>query len=70
MNSMKRDLRYVVVREGKWFIAQCLDVDVASQGRSEQEAVDNLQDALKLHYTPPAASLMPQVRTIELEVAG
>ena len=34
--------------EGRWFIAQCLEVDVASQGRSESAALKNLADALRI----------------------
>ena len=67
---MKRDLRVVVTHEGKWFVAQCLDVDVASQGKTEEEAIENLRDALELHFTPPVATILPKVQTIELEVAA
>jgi len=65
---MKKDMSAVVWREGKWFVAQCLDVDVASQGRSESEALENLRDALELHFTPPVATILPNVRKIEFEV--
>ena len=67
---MKRDMRAVVWQEGKWFVAQCLDVDIASQGHSESDALENLRDALELHLSPPTATILPQVRTIELEVAA
>lgn len=53
---MKKDMRVVVSHEGKWFVAQCLDVDVASQGASEAEAIENLKDALELHFSPPLAT--------------
>ena len=58
----KRKFTASVSREGKWFVAQCLEVDVASQGRSEQAALDNLADALALHFTPPVATQAPKVR--------
>jgi len=67
---MKRDMRVVVSQEGEWFIAQCLDVDIASQGTSEAEAIDNLRDALELHFTPPTATILPHLTTIEFEVAA
>ena len=67
---MKKDFRLVVWQEDDWFVAQCLDVDVASQGMTEREAVANLRDALELHFTPPMATLVPQVQTLELEVAA
>lgn len=43
-------------REGDWFVAQCLDVDVASQGRGEDDALANLKQALELHFEDPRAS--------------
>lgn len=67
---MKRDFNAVVWQEGEWFVAQCLDVDVASQGETEKEALENLRDALQLHFTPPIATLLPNIQKIELEVAA
>lgn len=67
---MKKDLSAVVWQEGEWFVAQCLEVDVASQGKTEAEALENLRDALLLHFTPPVATVLPNVRKIELEVAA
>ena len=55
-------------REGKWYVAQCLEVDVASQGTSESAALKNLADALALHFSPPVASLAPLVRPVEVKV--
>ena len=66
---MKKDVNCVVSKEGKWYVAQCRDVDIASQGLSEEEAVENLRDALALHFTPQTATILPHVRTIEFEVA-
>ncbi len=54
---MKREFKASVSREGEWFVAQCLEVDVASQGRSEEEALANLEEALALHFEPPRAGL-------------
>lgn len=68
--SMKRDLSAVVWQEDKLFVAQCLEVDVASQGESEKEALENLREALTLHFTPPVATVLPNVQKIELEVAA
>lgn len=43
-------------QEDNWFIAQCLEVDIASQGESEEEALDNLTEALELYFEPPQLS--------------
>jgi predicted RNase H-like HicB family nuclease len=34
-------------------VAQCVEVDVASQGENEEEALTNLREALELHLQGP-----------------
>ncbi|MDA0367382.1 MAG: type II toxin-antitoxin system HicB family antitoxin [Proteobacteria bacterium] len=58
-----------VWREGKWYVAQCLEVDVASQGTSEAAALKNLADALELHFAPPSATEVPKVRSVTVRAA-
>ena len=45
-------MRFTVslVREDDAYVAQCLEIDVASQGESEQEALANLREALELYF--------------------
>jgi predicted RNase H-like HicB family nuclease len=43
-------IKYVVYKEGKYFVSQCLNVDVSSFGKSSQEAIDNLNEALALYF--------------------
>ena len=64
----KRKFTASVWREGKWHVAQCLEVDVASQGRSETAALTNLGDALALHFSPPVATRTPKLRPVEVKV--
>lgn len=33
-------------KEGQWYVAHCPVLDISSQGTTEQEALDNLSDAL------------------------
>ncbi|PYS74105.1 MAG: HicB family protein, partial [Acidobacteria bacterium] len=47
-------------QKDEWFVAQCVEVDVASQGKTEDEALESLRDALELHFTPPSASITPR----------
>ncbi|HJZ68334.1 MAG TPA: type II toxin-antitoxin system HicB family antitoxin [Blastocatellia bacterium] len=65
---MKRRFTASVWQEGEWFVAQCMQVDVASQGVTEDEALNNLRDALELHFTPPVATIAPLVRDIEVDI--
>jgi predicted RNase H-like HicB family nuclease len=60
----------VITKEGEWYVAQCLEVDVASQGTTEDEAMKNLNEALLLHFAPPVATVLPDVRHFELEIAA
>ena len=40
----------VVWKEGKYFVAQCLNVDVSSFGKTKVEALQNLKEALELYF--------------------
>jgi len=46
---MKLSLTAVIWREGDWFVSQCAELGVASQGRSEEEALENLEEAVLLY---------------------
>jgi predicted RNase H-like HicB family nuclease len=55
LNKM-RNLKYVVYQEGKYFVSQCLNVDVSSFGESVDEAVFNLKDAVELYFNDKSKS--------------
>ena len=57
-----------ITQEDKWFIAQCLEVDVSSQGKSEDEAINNLREALELYFEPPRPTVMPKLRKFEVNI--
>ena len=67
---MKRKFTASVSREGKWYVAQCLEVDVASQGRTEKQALKNLSEAVALHFTPPVATATPKVRPPQVDLSA
>ena len=67
---MKRVFNASVWREYALYVAQCLELDVASQGQSEEEALVNLREALELYFEPPSATHLPEHRTIEVEVGA
>lgn len=46
---MKR-IHSVIWKEDKWFVAKALEVEVASQGKNEKEALNNLKEALELYF--------------------
>ena len=53
---MMRTFSASVWQEGEWYIAQALEVDVASQGESQEEALANLRETLELHFEAPVAA--------------
>ncbi|MBW6432390.1 type II toxin-antitoxin system HicB family antitoxin [Actinoplanes hulinensis] len=46
---MTRTLTAAVHQEDDWFVARCLELDVASQGESLDEALANLREAVELY---------------------
>ncbi|HET7673306.1 MAG TPA: hypothetical protein VFK11_02220 [Candidatus Saccharimonadales bacterium] len=54
-------LNSVVYKEDKHFVSQCLDVDVASFGGSEKEALENLREALELYFEDKPISEIQKV---------
>ncbi|MCX6580731.1 MAG: type II toxin-antitoxin system HicB family antitoxin [Candidatus Aminicenantes bacterium] len=53
-----KTIKYIVYKEDKYFVSQCLNVEVSSFGESIDEAVFNLKEALELYYEddPPEES--------------
>ena len=47
---MKVPLKNIVWKEGEFYVAQCLNVEVSSFGDSKEEALKNLQEALDLYF--------------------
>ncbi len=56
---MKEHFTAAVWQEEDLFVAQCLEVDVASHGHTEEEALAMLAEALELHFEPPVATPQP-----------
>ena len=59
-----------ISQENEWFIAQCLEVDVSSQGKSEDEAIENLREALELYFEPPCPTVIPKLRKFEVNIGS
>ena len=48
MNSTRFNV--IVQKDDTWYVAKCIDNSVASQGKSVEEALANLKEALELYY--------------------
>lgn len=68
---MKRKFTATVWQEGDWHVAQCIEVDVISQGETEQEALRNLAEAIQLYFEPPTATASTsKLMTVEVEIGA
>lgn len=47
---MVRRLSAIIERDGDWFVAVCPELDIASQGKSVEEARTNLTEAVELWF--------------------
>ena len=59
-------LQSAVWREGKFYVAQCLNVDVSSFGKTKKEALKNLQEALELYFEDEQQPKFTQVENAEV----
>ena len=58
-----------VTHEGSWYVARCLDAEVASQGESVEVALANLREALELYFEDealPEGIEPPIITTVQL----
>lgn len=54
-------LQNVVWKEGKFYVAQCLNVEVSSFGKTKKEALDNLNEALELYFEDQKPSKLVKI---------
>ena len=45
-----KKIKYVIYKEGKHYVSQCLNVDISSFGSTIDEASANLKEALQLYF--------------------
>lgn len=66
-------LTAAITREGDWYVARCLEVEVTSQGRTVEEVLINLREALELYFediSPKEIPLSPIIAPLDIEVSN
>lgn len=53
----------VIWREGKYYVAQCLNVDVSSFGKTKQEALSNLEEAMDLYFEDTPFDTISEIKS-------
>ncbi len=54
---MPKQLTYTVDEEDGVFIARCIELDIASDGLTKEEAIENLTEALDCYFANPDVRL-------------
>jgi len=62
----KINFKNIVWKEGKYYVAQALNVDVSSFGKTKKEALENLIEAMELFLEDAKASDVSKVERPEL----
>lgn len=57
-------MSFIVWKENSEFVAQCLNVDVASHGSTLDEAIKNLKEAVELYFEDEGDRVMPDVESV------
>jgi predicted RNase H-like HicB family nuclease len=65
---MLKRFTVLIWEEEKWFVARCLENNVASQGSNLDEAMNNLREALFLYYENEQVPEFKQTYVTTLEV--
>ena len=61
-------LTAVISRDGEWYVARTLEVELASQGATIEEALTNLREAAELYFEDEPAPQAPAPIVASLEV--
>lgn len=48
---MKKNYKFtaVITKEDKWFVAECAELKIASQGKTLESSIKNLREAITLY---------------------
>jgi predicted RNase H-like HicB family nuclease len=68
---MKHKFTVIIQKEDDWYVAKCAENNVASQGKTLEESMENLREAVELYYEDtekPTQILSTFISTIEVFV--
>ena len=64
----------IIKKEEEWFVATCLENNISSQGKTLDEATENLKEAISLYYEDePEEKTLPEndqiyITTLEMAI--
>ena len=57
---MSKKLTAIVTKEKKWYVAHCVELGVVSQGKTFEEAQENLKEAVELYIESFGSDDLPE----------
>lgn len=63
MTDIPIPMPVLIAKEGKWFVASCPVLDIATQGETEEEVKENMEDLINDYLNDPDTP-KPDIRTI------
>ena len=64
--KLQSGLHVLVWKEDNWYVSKCVEVEVASQGKSKNEALKNIEEALELYFEDEKLPLPKTLLRLEL----
>lgn len=62
-----KQIHSIVWKEDNLYVAKALEVEVASQGKNEKEALSNLKEALELYFEDNTGVELPSVKKPKIQ---
>ncbi|MBI5223503.1 type II toxin-antitoxin system HicB family antitoxin [Candidatus Micrarchaeota archaeon] len=56
-------LSATVEKDGKWYVAHCMELQITSQGKTVEEALANLKEALELYVKNADSDELEHLKT-------
>jgi predicted RNase H-like HicB family nuclease len=53
MDKIQYPFPVFIMKEGRWFVAECPILNIATQGRTEKEVKANMKDLIKEYHADP-----------------
>lgn len=68
-DSLSIKYNVIIQKEEEWYVAKCLDNSIASQGKTIEEAMKNLKEAIELYLQGEEPIKPKEIFITTLEVA-
>lgn len=60
----------IIIQEGKWYVARCLELGVVSQGKTIEDTQKNLKEAVELYLEDQPCNFQFSIFNFKLQPYG